>query len=75
MDDGLKKRRTLSVVFNTEVKKGYAMRKCSQEPVGLPEQEVRDHLTEVLRRGAQDMLTVTIEAEVSEYIDQHGSPP
>ena len=33
--------------------------------------EARDVLTEILRRGAQQMLTAAIENEVAEYIDAH----
>ena len=33
--------------------------------------EVRDPLTEVLREGARKMLTLAIEAEVEEFINQY----
>lgn len=33
--------------------------------------EARDVLTEILRRGAQQMLATAIENEVAEYIDAH----
>ena len=33
--------------------------------------EARDVLTEILRRGAQEMLATAIEHEVAEYIDAH----
>jgi transposase-like protein len=47
------------------------MVKSTQEALAVPRSEVRDLLTEVLRKGAQDMLTTAIEAEVEEYIEEH----
>ncbi len=47
------------------------MVKSTQEALAVPRSEVRDILTEVLRKGAQDMLVTTIEAEVNDYIQEH----
>ena len=49
------------------------MVKSTQEALGVPRSEVRDVLTEVLRKGAQEMLVTAIEAEVDEYIEEHVS--
>ncbi len=47
------------------------MVKSTQEALAVPQSEVRDILTEVLRKGAQDMLVRAIEAEVNDYIQEH----
>lgn len=47
------------------------MNKATQEALSVPRSEVRDLLTEVLRKGAQKMLAEAIEAEVEEYIREH----
>jgi transposase-like protein len=46
------------------------MVQSTQEALAVPRSEVRDILTEVLRKGAQEMLTTAIEAEVEEYIQE-----
>ena len=46
------------------------MVKSTREALAVPRSEVRDILTEVLRKGAQEMLTTAIEAEVEEYIQE-----
>jgi len=38
--------------------------------LAVPRSDVRDFLTEVLRKGAQEMLATAIEAEVEEYIQE-----
>jgi len=45
-------------------------KKCTPDPLPIPRSEIRDELTEVLRRGAQRMLVDAIEAEVDEYIEE-----
>ena len=42
--------------------------KSTQEALAVPRSEVQDVLTAVLRKGAQEMLVATIEAEVDDYI-------
>jgi len=46
------------------------MVKSTREALAVPRSEVRDFLTEVLRKGAQEMLATAIEAEVEEYIQE-----
>ncbi len=45
-------------------------KKCTPDPLPIPRSEIRDELTEVLRRGAQRMLVDAIEAEVDEYVEE-----
>ena len=47
------------------------MVKSTQEALAVPRSEVQDVLTAVLRKGAQEMLVATIEAEVDDYIQEH----
>ncbi len=47
------------------------MKKDTRDPLSLPQSAVKDHLTEVLRTGAQKMLAEAIEAEVEDYIQDH----
>ena len=46
------------------------MVKSTQEALAVPRSEVRDFLTDVLRKGAQEMLATAIEAEVEEYTQE-----
>ncbi len=46
------------------------MVKSTQEALAVPRSEVRDLLTDILRKGAQEMLATAIEAEVEEYIQE-----
>ena len=47
------------------------MQEVTTRAVSFPSTS-RDVLTEILREGAQQMLTTAIEAEVAEWIDSHG---
>ena len=47
------------------------MRYCSEEASQVPGESAQDVLTEVLRCGAQRMLTEAIEAEVADWIEAH----
>jgi putative transposase len=47
------------------------MQEATTTTVSFPSTS-RDVLTEILRQGAQEMLTTAIEAEVAEWIDTHG---
>ena len=49
------------------------MRKCTPDSDSFPRSDFRDHLTDVLRQGAQRMLAEFIEAEVEECIQVHAS--
>ncbi len=44
------------------------MKQSTQDAIQFPQQEAQDFLTDILRRGAQDMLAVTISAEVAESL-------
>ena len=48
------------------------MSKAIATPVSIPA-PTRDVLSEVLRQGAQQLLAQAIEAEVSEWIDEHAA--
>ena len=47
------------------------MRESISSTIALPAASSRDVLTTILREGAQRMLAQAIEAEVSEWIDDH----
>lgn len=49
------------------------MRKATSDTIDFPASSSRDVLTEVLRQGAQEMLAMAVDAEVSEWITQHES--
>ena len=46
------------------------MAESSTRTLSLPESTVKDVMTEILHRGAQQMLTRAIEEEVVEWIEQ-----
>ena len=50
---------------------GFSGRYCSEEASQVPGESAQDVLTEVLRCGAQRMLTEAIEAEVADWIEAH----
>jgi putative transposase len=47
------------------------MAEVSSSTIGFPVSSARDVLSEVLRAGAQQMLTTAIEAEVAEWVESH----
>jgi transposase-like protein len=47
------------------------MQEVSTTTVSFPSTTAQDVLTEILRQGAQQMLTTAIEAEVTDWIDSH----
>ena len=47
------------------------MQEVTTKTVEFPSTEATDVLTEVLREGAQTLLTQAVEAEVAEWIDRH----
>lgn len=47
------------------------MAEVSSSTIGFPVSSSRDVLSEVLRAGAQQMLTTAIEAEVAEWVESH----
>lgn len=47
------------------------MRESNNSTIALPAVSSKDMLTEILREGAQRMLTQAIDAEVAEWIDGH----
>jgi len=47
------------------------MAEVSSSTIGFPASSSRDVLSEVLRAGAQQMLTTAIEAEVAEWVESH----
>jgi putative transposase len=50
---------------------GYAMCEGTAEAIRYPAASTEDVLTEVLRQGAQKLLTEAVEAEVASYIEAH----
>jgi transposase-like protein len=58
-------------LFNDPIPQEYAtMQEVTTTPLAFPSTS-RDVLSEILREGAQQMLTAAIEAEVREWIDGH----
>ena len=49
------------------------MREISNRTLSLPATSSKDALTDVMRAGAQRMLTQAIEAEVAQWIDAHAA--
>jgi putative transposase len=58
-------------VFEDLIPKEYAaMAESTTQSLAFPESSTKDVMTEILRKGAQRMLTQAIQEEVDEWIDQ-----
>ena len=60
-------------MFNVTIleRRGYALKNTTVLPLEKPSEYVEDPLTEVLRKGAREMLAHAVEAEVAVFLQDH----
>ena len=67
-----KRRLTLGVIsWHPFFERIRPVKKDTTSMVGLPASSPKDVLTEILRRGACELLATAVEAEVAGYLDEH----